>query len=199
MPHENILDPSRTALAVIDVQESFRPHIPDFAELAARVRARRARRAAARRPRRRHRAVPEGPRPHGRRDSRRPARRLRARREDGLQLLRRAELRRAARSGGRAPGPRLRHRGARLRQPDRARPARARLPGAPPDRLRLLARRAEPPGRARQDAPLRRASLLDRAGALRADARRAPRTVQGDSEIDKVGLVSVDSVDSSAQ
>ena len=36
MPHENILDPSRTALAVIDVQESFRPHIPDFAEVAAR-------------------------------------------------------------------------------------------------------------------------------------------------------------------
>ena len=37
MPHENTLDLGRTALAVIDVQESFRPHIPDFAELAARV------------------------------------------------------------------------------------------------------------------------------------------------------------------
>ena len=37
MLHENTLDPTRTALAVIDVQESFRPHIPDFAELAARV------------------------------------------------------------------------------------------------------------------------------------------------------------------
>src|ERR687890_96977 len=37
MPHENILDPARTALAVVDVQESFRPHIPDFAGLAARV------------------------------------------------------------------------------------------------------------------------------------------------------------------
>jgi nicotinamidase-related amidase len=37
MRHENTLDPRRTALAVIDVQESFRPHIPDFAELAARV------------------------------------------------------------------------------------------------------------------------------------------------------------------
>ncbi|HEX7955420.1 MAG TPA: hydrolase [Pyrinomonadaceae bacterium] len=36
MPHENTLDPTRTALAVIDVQESFRPHIQDFAELAAR-------------------------------------------------------------------------------------------------------------------------------------------------------------------
>jgi nicotinamidase-related amidase len=36
MPHENILDPSRTALAVIDVQESFRQHIPDFPALAAR-------------------------------------------------------------------------------------------------------------------------------------------------------------------
>ena len=36
MPHENILDPSRTVLAVIDVQESFRPHIPDFSEVAAR-------------------------------------------------------------------------------------------------------------------------------------------------------------------
>jgi nicotinamidase-related amidase len=37
MRHENTLDPKRTALAVIDVQESFRPHIPDFSELAARV------------------------------------------------------------------------------------------------------------------------------------------------------------------
>ena len=37
MRHENTLDPKRTALAVIDVQESFRTHIPDFAELAARV------------------------------------------------------------------------------------------------------------------------------------------------------------------
>ena len=37
MRHENTLDLGRTALAVIDVQESFRTHIPDFAELAARV------------------------------------------------------------------------------------------------------------------------------------------------------------------
>jgi nicotinamidase-related amidase len=37
MPHENTLDVRRTALAVIDVQESFRPHIHDFAEVAARV------------------------------------------------------------------------------------------------------------------------------------------------------------------
>jgi nicotinamidase-related amidase len=37
MPHENTLDAARTALAVIDVQESFRPHIPDFALLASRV------------------------------------------------------------------------------------------------------------------------------------------------------------------
>jgi nicotinamidase-related amidase len=37
MRHENTLDLSRTALAVIDVQEAFREHIPDFAELAARV------------------------------------------------------------------------------------------------------------------------------------------------------------------
>jgi len=37
MRHENTLDPKRTALAVIDVQESFRPHIRDFAEVAARV------------------------------------------------------------------------------------------------------------------------------------------------------------------
>ena len=36
MLHENTLDPRRTALAVIDVQEAFRPHIPDFAEVAAR-------------------------------------------------------------------------------------------------------------------------------------------------------------------
>src|SRR2546421_13111815 len=37
MRHENTLDIKRTALAVIDVQESFRQHIPDFSELAARV------------------------------------------------------------------------------------------------------------------------------------------------------------------
>jgi len=36
MLHENTLDPTRTALAVIDVQEAFRQHIPDFAEVAAR-------------------------------------------------------------------------------------------------------------------------------------------------------------------
>jgi nicotinamidase-related amidase len=37
MRHENTLDPKQTALAVIDMQESFRQHIPDFAEVAARV------------------------------------------------------------------------------------------------------------------------------------------------------------------
>ena len=37
MAHENTLDAGRTALAVIDVQESFRPHIEDFDGLAARV------------------------------------------------------------------------------------------------------------------------------------------------------------------
>ena len=37
MRHENTLDPGRVALAVVDVQESFRPHIEDFASLAARV------------------------------------------------------------------------------------------------------------------------------------------------------------------
>ena len=36
MLHENTLDLGRTALAVIDVQDSFRAAIPDFAELAAR-------------------------------------------------------------------------------------------------------------------------------------------------------------------
>src|ERR671914_1368153 len=36
MAHENTLDARRTALAVIDVQEAFRRHIPDFAEVAAR-------------------------------------------------------------------------------------------------------------------------------------------------------------------
>lgn len=36
MPHENTLEAKRAALAVIDVQEAFRPHIPDFAEVAAR-------------------------------------------------------------------------------------------------------------------------------------------------------------------
>ena len=37
MRHENTLDLSRTALAVIDVQESFRPHIEDFSQLSARL------------------------------------------------------------------------------------------------------------------------------------------------------------------
>jgi nicotinamidase-related amidase len=37
MRHENTLDAGRTALAVIDVQESFRQHIEDFSALAARV------------------------------------------------------------------------------------------------------------------------------------------------------------------
>jgi nicotinamidase-related amidase len=36
MSHENTLDAGRTALAIIDVQEAFRQHISDFAELAAR-------------------------------------------------------------------------------------------------------------------------------------------------------------------
>ncbi len=36
MLHANTLDARRTALAVIDVQEAFRRHIPDFAEVAAR-------------------------------------------------------------------------------------------------------------------------------------------------------------------
>jgi nicotinamidase-related amidase len=37
MRHENTLDITRTALAVIDVQESFRPHMDDFSALASRV------------------------------------------------------------------------------------------------------------------------------------------------------------------
>src|SRR2546421_11376262 len=37
MRHENTLDIKRAALAVIDMQDSFRQHIPDFAEVAARV------------------------------------------------------------------------------------------------------------------------------------------------------------------
>ncbi len=37
MHHANTLDLSRTALVVIDMQESFRPIISDFAETAARI------------------------------------------------------------------------------------------------------------------------------------------------------------------
>src|ERR1043165_6866270 len=37
MRHENTLDLGQTALAVIDVQESFRQPIQDFSEMAARV------------------------------------------------------------------------------------------------------------------------------------------------------------------
>jgi nicotinamidase-related amidase len=37
MPHENTLDAARAALVVIDMQESFRAAVPDFAEVAARI------------------------------------------------------------------------------------------------------------------------------------------------------------------
>ena len=37
MQHENTLDPGRTALVVIDMQESFRSVISDFVETAARI------------------------------------------------------------------------------------------------------------------------------------------------------------------
>ena len=37
MQHENTLELRRTALAVIDMQEAFRPNISDFAEMAARI------------------------------------------------------------------------------------------------------------------------------------------------------------------
>jgi nicotinamidase-related amidase len=37
MQHRNILDRAHTALAIIDMQEAFRPHISDFAETAARI------------------------------------------------------------------------------------------------------------------------------------------------------------------
>lgn len=37
MLHPNTLDPARTALAVIDMQEAFRGKISDFAEVAARI------------------------------------------------------------------------------------------------------------------------------------------------------------------
>ena len=37
MPHANTLDPRTTALVIIDMQESFRASISDFAETAARI------------------------------------------------------------------------------------------------------------------------------------------------------------------
>jgi nicotinamidase-related amidase len=37
MPHENILDPSQTALVIVDMQEAFRTAISDFAETTARI------------------------------------------------------------------------------------------------------------------------------------------------------------------
>ncbi len=37
MRHENTLDAAHSALVIIDVQEAFRPSIPDFAELSARI------------------------------------------------------------------------------------------------------------------------------------------------------------------
>ena len=37
MPHTDILNPEKTALVVVDVQEAFRSPINDFAQLAARI------------------------------------------------------------------------------------------------------------------------------------------------------------------
>ncbi len=37
MPHENMLDPARTVLVIIDMQEGFRSSISDFAETSARI------------------------------------------------------------------------------------------------------------------------------------------------------------------
>lgn len=37
MLHKHTLDPAHTALAIIDMQEGFRPHISDFAETAAHI------------------------------------------------------------------------------------------------------------------------------------------------------------------
>jgi nicotinamidase-related amidase len=37
MRHKHTLDPAHTALAIIDMQEGFRPHISDFAETAAHI------------------------------------------------------------------------------------------------------------------------------------------------------------------
>jgi len=37
MPHTNTLDPNRTALLVVDIQEAFRNAIPDFALVASRT------------------------------------------------------------------------------------------------------------------------------------------------------------------
>ncbi|HLL71622.1 MAG TPA: hydrolase, partial [Pyrinomonadaceae bacterium] len=37
MRHENTLDAAQTALVIIDMQEAFRPSMPDFAEIAVRI------------------------------------------------------------------------------------------------------------------------------------------------------------------
>ena len=37
MRHENTLDAGRAALLIIDIQESFRPHVADFDRVAARI------------------------------------------------------------------------------------------------------------------------------------------------------------------
>ena len=37
MPHQNILDPTATALVIVDIQEGFRNAIPDFALIASRA------------------------------------------------------------------------------------------------------------------------------------------------------------------
>ena len=100
-------------------RRAFRKAIPDFEDVARKTATLVEGARILGVPVDRHRAVPEGPRPHGRRGR---ARRRAGAREDGVRAPRRPT---ASTSTG-ATRRRLRDRGARLRAPDRRGPARRR-------------------------------------------------------------------------
>ena len=123
------LDRSRAALVVVDVQEAFRPAVLDFEQVARQRGGAGAGRARAGAADARHRAVPEGPRAHGARGGRAPRRDVSRSRRSPSARSRRTASRRAARGAPR-PGPAVRDRGPRVREPDGRGPARGRRRGA---------------------------------------------------------------------
>ena len=144
------LDRARAALVVVDVQEAFRPAVLDFERVAGNV-AMLVQGARILGPARaRDRAVPEGARAHGAGGGGAPRRR-RADREGLLQRGRGGGLPGCAAGGAPRPGAAVRHRGARVREPDGRRPARRRRRGARRAGRGQLAHRRQPRPRAAQD------------------------------------------------
>ena len=172
------LDRSRAALVVVDVQEAFRPGRARLRAGGAQRRRAGAGRARARAADARHRAVPEGPRAHGARGGRAPRRR-RADREGLLQRGPGGRFLARAAGGAPRPGAAVRHRVARVRQPDRRGPARRRRRGARRAGRGHVAHGREPRARPAQDGALgrgrRRASRPPCSSCCARPARRSSR------------------------